>query len=106
METRARGVRRIAEDPLVPLAGMVLAAMVLLGSVSGERTNERAGEAQAAPPEAVIAAVGKAYTPRLSLARSATVGTDDEAAAPACATAGVKVSYRLAAAARSEHVGT
>ena len=86
----------MAKDPLVPLAGMALAAMLLLGSASGEPASEGTREAGTERPAAASSAVGKVYTPRLVLGGSPEDG-GPEAAAPACATADARVSYRVAA---------
>ena len=92
----AKRLRGIAADPLAPLAGMVLAAMLLLGSAGDEQASERTLEEATRLPTALSSAVGKTYTPRL-VAGGPPEGSDHEAAAPACAASEARVSYRVAA---------
>ena len=93
----AKRVQVMAKDPLVPLAGMALTAMLLLGSASGEPASDGTRKVVTERPAAASSAVGKVYTPRLVLGGSPD-GGGPEAAVPACATADAPVSYRVAAA--------
>ena len=93
----AKRARGMAEDPLAPLAGMALAAMLLLGSASGEPASDRPWEEPTEEATAASSAVGKVYTPRLVLGGSPGGVDGHEAPTPSCAAADVRVSYRVAA---------